>query len=96
MDSDPLPVEADNEKSKDVNIFDDLNQAEMQAVIDYLADQESIGLKQFDMATPNSTYIFLIEALPPSKAQALAYLDRNGQKPKRYAKVVLYRWEHRC
>lgn len=73
------------------SIFDDLTAQEITNVINYMKLIEHFNIKDFDTVTINSTYIALVELMPPKKSDALLYLERRGPTPGRYAKVVLYR-----
>ena len=41
-------------------------------------------------ATVSSNYIYLIELHPPSKDEVLSFIDGDGPRPKRVAKVVVH------
>lgn len=58
-------------------------------VRDYLLTQQELNLTPYDEANAGSSVIFSIELLPPVKADALDYLDKNGDKPERKALAVL-------
>lgn len=73
------------------SIFDDLTAKEIMDVIKYMKLIESFNIKDFQTVTINSTYIALVELMPPKKSNALLYLASKGPTPGRYAKVVLYR-----
>jgi len=85
---------ADLTASEASGIFDDLTAMEMLNVIRFMKAQKCFNLKEFDNVTINSTYIHALELQPPTKVDALRYLNKislNIPPPKRYAKVVLYR-----
>ena len=50
-------------------------------VREYLFAQTELNLTGSDDATVASNVIYLIELLPPPKAEAVAYLDGNGTYP---------------
>jgi hypothetical protein len=62
----------------------------MRDVEQWLLAQESLGLTPVSEATLTDNYIFYIDAMPPVKSEALAYLDEGGARPARYAHAVLY------
>ena len=72
------------------SIFQSLTEDEIVSVRDWLFTQEVFNLTAFDNATLEDNYIFMMDLLPPNKAQALAYLDEDGPTPDRNAHVVLY------
>ena len=71
--------------------FADLSVEEMNEINDYLFRQEGIKLKDPTKASLRDAVIFLIEAIRPPKAAALAYLDDGGSAPERAARVVIHR-----
>ena len=73
------------------SIFDELTQEEIQEVTKFMYSQSHLQIKQRHEVTVNSTYIYVMEILPPVKSDVLNYLDRGGKKPQRFAKVVLHR-----
>lgn len=73
------------------SIFDDLTAPEITNVINYMKKVQCFNIKDFDTVTINSTYIALVELMPPKKSDALLYLEGRSPTPGRYAKVVLYR-----
>ena len=80
------PPDPDN-----LSIFSDLSAAEMTEVIEFLMDQEELNLSNFEGAQIGDNYIQMIEPLRPTKQDALAYLDNDGAKPDRQARVVIYK-----
>ena len=73
------------------SIFDELTQEEIQEVTTFMYNQDQLKVKQREDVTVNSTYIYVMEILPPVKSEALNYLDRDGSRPQRFAKVILHR-----
>lgn len=71
-------------------LYDDLSKEELIAVRDYIIKQPSLNVTRYEDANINDNYIYLIELQQPPKADALAYLDGNAQKPVRKARVVIY------
>ena len=79
-----------DEPPKSVGVFDDLTVDEIKAVRDYLMNQNELKLTKYEKATINSNYIYSVQLLPPSKDEALAYLDGSGDKPERKAVAVVF------
>ena len=75
---------------KSAGVFDDLTVKEIASVRDYLLMQAELNLTSYLQATLNSNYIYLIQLLPPSKDEALAYLDGDGAKPEKKAIAVVF------
>ena len=73
-----------------VSAFADLSIDEMKEVITYL-HQSSLPIVEVHSARMDQASIFMVEAMRPVKAEALAYLDRGGPAPERAARVVLQR-----
>ena len=71
-------------------LYDDLSKEELIAVRDYIIKQSSLNVTRYEDANINDNYIYLIELQQPPKAEAIAYLDGNAQKPERKARVVIY------
>jgi hypothetical protein len=78
------------EEPYESSIFASLSASELRDVEWWLLSQESLALTPRTNATLQGNYIFYIDAMPPVKAEALAYLDGDGPRPARYAHVVLY------
>ena len=79
-----------SEPPKSAGVFDDLTVEEITSVRDYLLMQAELNLTRYDQASIDSNYIYLIQLLPPSKDEALAYLDGDGAKPERKAIAVVF------
>ena len=79
-----------DEKPKSSGVFDDLTTDEITAVRDYLMKQNELKLTKYEKASINSNYIYLVQLLPPSKDEVLAYLDSDGAKPERKAVAVIF------
>ena len=75
---------------KSAGVFDDLTVTEITSVRDYLLMQAELNLTRYDQTSVDSNYIYLIQLLPPSKDEALAYLDGDGDKPERKAIAVVF------
>lgn len=76
---------------KTSGVFDDLSPEEIFAVRDYILAQNALNVTPFEKATLASNYIYLIELQQPPKEAALKYLDSDGPKPARQAKVIINR-----
>lgn len=72
-------------------VFDDMTQNEYHAVLTYMFQSSGIDLTPFDLATVNSSYIYLIDLHIPLKPAVLEYLDRGSLRLERAAKVVVVR-----
>ena len=83
------PYKQDATLPADPTVFQDLSPAEYNAVRDYLFKQTSLNLTQHAKATHSSNVIYLIELYLPNKNDVLNYLDKNGPKPTRRARVVI-------
>ena len=64
-----------SEPPKSAGVFDDLTVEEITSVRDYLLMQAELNLTRYDQASIDSNYIYLVQFLPPSKDEALAYLS---------------------
>ena len=78
------------EATRSAGLYNDLSKEEIIAVRDYILSQSSLNVTPFDEAKINDNYIYLIELQQPPKAAALEFLDKNGDKPERTARVVIY------
>ena len=78
------------EATRSAGLYNDLSKVEIIAVRDYILSQSSLNVTPFDEAKINDNYIYLIELQQPPKAAALEFLDNNGDKPERTARVVIY------
>ena len=74
---------------RSAGMYDDLTVKEIIAVRNFLLKQPALNLTSTDSATIASNYIYLIEFQQPDKDAALVFLDRNGSKPQRNARVVI-------
>lgn len=69
--------------------FAPLSPRELQEVRNFA--NRRLGLVNFEAANLSDPYIYLIELLPPLKAQVVAYLDgRSPRPPERTARVVVF------
>lgn len=71
------------------NIFDSLTIEEAASVVKFCHEQDSLNLTAAANATSWDNQITVVDILMPNKTDALAYLDKNGDKPKRYAIVTI-------
>ena len=79
-----------NQAPKSAGVFNDLTFDEITAVRDYLLKQTELDLTKYEEARVNTNYIYLIQLLPPSKDEVLAYLDSGGAMPERKAIAVVF------
>ncbi|XP_041826579.1 retina-specific copper amine oxidase [Melanotaenia boesemani] len=70
-------------------IFADLTLEEYLEVQQFMLKQ-GLDISTNQITKPSENFLFLIELSPPKKADALAFLDRKGQKPRREATVVVF------
>ncbi|XP_073464131.1 amine oxidase [copper-containing] 3-like [Aquarana catesbeiana] len=71
-------------------IFADLRPEEYYIVVSYLKENLQVNLVDITKAKPDSNCIYSVELLPPTKQDALLYLDKEGPKPRREALVIVY------
>lgn len=71
------------------NVFASLTNDEAAAVIKFCHEQDSLNLTAAENATAWDNQITVVDVLMPNKTDALAYLDGDGDKPKRYAVVTV-------
>ena len=57
---------------------------------DFILSQTSLNRTPFKDANINDNHIYLIELQQPSKDEAIKFLDNNGLKPERVARVVVF------
>mgnify|MGYP001793576380 CR=1 FL=1 len=84
------PKVSDPKPPRSKGLFDDLSEEEINAVKKYMINQKELNIVPFKEAKVNTNYIYLIEFRSPLKQEALSYLDGNGSKPDRKARVVVY------
>ncbi|XP_056403622.1 membrane primary amine oxidase-like [Hyla sarda] len=75
-------------------VFADLKAEEIAQVVAFLKEKIEDKLVDISTADPSSNCIYSVELLPPSKQDALLYLDKGGLKPKREALAVVYFGSH--
>ncbi|KAJ3185206.1 hypothetical protein HDU85_001254 [Gaertneriomyces sp. JEL0708] len=74
-----------------LNVFGLLSKEEIQSIHAWLLEQKPLNLTTLSVATTvGDNYVFVIEGLPAPKADALRYLDKKQQPPKKFAKVVIH------
>ncbi|XP_074654725.1 diamine oxidase [copper-containing]-like [Tubulanus polymorphus] len=76
-------------------VFTELAPDEIYAVRDFLQSQVYLRIKPYDHIDVNTTKISLIELWLPKKSETLGFLDNNGIKPVRNARVVIVRGDER-
>ncbi|ESO94443.1 hypothetical protein LOTGIDRAFT_118238 [Lottia gigantea] len=83
----------DVSESPDPGVFHDLTKSELRSLQDYLYSDKAknLNLVRPSKAVTNSSYVYLTDLLPLDKAEVLRYLDNNGPKPLRRARVIIFR-----
>ncbi|KAM5212891.1 amine oxidase [copper-containing] 3 isoform 1-T1 [Hipposideros larvatus] len=71
-------------------LFADLNQEELTAVMSFLTKKLEPGLVDAAQARPSDNCIFSVELQLPPKAAALAHLDRGRPPPPREALAIVF------
>ncbi|KAK1331154.1 hypothetical protein QTO34_009103 [Cnephaeus nilssonii] len=71
-------------------LFADLSQEELTAVMSFLTQQLGPGLVDAAQARPSDNCIFSVELQLPPKAAALAHLDRGSPPPAREALAIVF------
>lgn len=72
-------------------VFDGMTTEEYDAVREYMFHQSGVNLTAIEDATPNCSYIYMIDLQMPLKSAVLEYLDRGSVRVKRAANVVVVR-----
>ncbi len=83
------PYKQDTRLPKDPTVFQDLSKEEYHTVRDYMIKKSALNIVSHEQAKENTNYIYLIELYIPKKSEVLAYLDGNGKKPARKARVII-------
>ncbi|KAM4688672.1 diamine oxidase [copper-containing] [Discoglossus pictus] len=71
------------------SVFSDLSSAEMTSVQNFLMEQEHFKLSPIRQ-TFGKNSIFMMELNVPKKHHVINFLDKNGPKPQREARVVVF------
>ncbi|XP_075070362.1 diamine oxidase [copper-containing]-like isoform X2 [Mixophyes fleayi] len=71
------------------SVFSDLTPDEMKSVKSFLMDQQQLKLVSIRKSFGKNA-IFMMELNLPKKRNVLNFLDKNGRKPQREAKVVIF------
>jgi primary-amine oxidase len=71
-------------------LFADLSPEELMAVMNFLTQQLGPGLVDAAQARPSDNCVFSVELQLPTKAAALAHLDRGGPPPAREALAIVF------
>lgn len=93
-DSNPNNNIIDLEEPTTPGPFHDLTKHEMRELRKFLerdSDIQAVSMKDYSKVTINSSYIFNADLWLPKKADALNFLDQNGPRPKREARVMMFR-----
>ncbi|XP_041360403.1 putative amine oxidase [copper-containing] [Gigantopelta aegis] len=73
------------------DVFHDLTAKELENIKTFLYGLPDLNIAQPEQVGINTTYVFAIDLFLPPKYRVLDYLDGNGRKPLRQAKVVVIR-----
>ena len=87
----PESTQLESSAGRSAGIYNDLSKEEIIAVRDYILSKSSLNVTPFEKAQINDNYIYLIELQQPPKDKALDFIDNNGPKPERSARVVICR-----
>lgn len=85
-----INIEQSNIADKD-DVFSQLSFEEIDAVLEYLYAIKDLRLTTPDRTSIETSFIHTIELQPPPKEEVLEYLNSNGKKPVRKAKVYIFR-----
>ncbi|KAF8600307.1 amine oxidase catalytic domain-containing protein [Ceratobasidium sp. AG-I] len=77
-------------KAPKTNIWASLTRSETKEVQDWMYRQKGFNLTRMENARMNDNTLWLIESILPNKTDALRYVDKNGETPAKYARVILY------
>jgi diamine oxidase len=83
--------EAEKILPTDHGVFTELNVDEIRSVEEYMTSQQHLKIVPSDSIKMDTTRISLIELWLPNKQETVTFLDKNGSKPERNARVVLIR-----
>ncbi|KAK3083681.1 hypothetical protein FSP39_001420 [Pinctada imbricata] len=72
-------------------VFHDLTKSEIRSIQKYLYEDSDLNLVKPSANKTNASYVFTIELYLPDKSDVLMYLDENGPKPTRMARVTIIR-----
>lgn len=75
-------------------VFADLTQEEYLQVQQYMLRQKDLNISVRQTTKPSENFLFLIDLSLPKKADVLAYLDNQKDKPVREATVVVFYGAH--
>ena len=81
----------DVSEAKYPSIFDDLTTTELKGIQEYMYQIKDLKLVKPNKSTMNSSNIYTYDYFLPKKTDVLNYLDRNGKKPDRQARLVIFR-----
>lgn len=72
------------------NLWLDLTNDEVKGLLKWLhASEQGLNLTEYKKAGAWDNYITVTEAIMPNKTSVLSYLSGKGEKPKKYARVVV-------
>ncbi|KAK3104224.1 hypothetical protein FSP39_025449 [Pinctada imbricata] len=80
-----------NNEPNDPPIFFDLTKSEVKGIQKYLYEESDLRLVRPTDNKTNASYVFTMELYLPNKTDVLNFLDDNGAKPARLAKVIIFR-----
>ncbi|GFR71750.1 amine oxidase [Elysia marginata] len=71
--------------------FHDLTKNEITKIREFITKDPNILAVDPELATVDSSYMFMMDLYPAKKADVLRYLDQKGPAPARQARVIMYR-----
>ncbi|XP_041363613.1 putative amine oxidase [copper-containing] [Gigantopelta aegis] len=81
----------DTSEPENPGVFDGLTHKELKSIQEYIYGVSELNLARPKEAKINSSYLYGSDYFPPKKSEALQYLDRNGNKPAREARLIIFR-----
>lgn len=80
-----------NERQNRKSMFHDMTSNEIQNLMHYIYKQSDLNISKPEKAVVASSYLYVAELHLPNKSMALNYIDSDGPKPPREARLVLIR-----
>ena len=86
--------ETEEVEEKDTNAYSELTEEELINILDFLMSDAKLELVHTDQARTRDNYVYSMELMLPPKEEMLNYLEGNGDKPQRQAKVIIMEGNH--